>query len=83
VVKIGDDAGVVEKLNLRITQLRDTAGWLITIPTSDIDRVANYFLHWSQADLQIPVHYNADINHMLDVTRQVAEDLQAILTGVL
>ena len=75
VVKIGDHAGVVEKLNLRITQLRDTAGRLITIPTSDIDRVANYSLHWSQADLKIPVHYNADINHMLDVTRQVAEDL--------
>jgi small-conductance mechanosensitive channel len=77
VVKIGDDAGVVEKLNLRITQLRDTAGRLITIPTSDIDRVANYSLHWSQADLKIPVHYNADINHMLDVTRQVAEDLHS------
>lgn len=75
VVKIGDDAGVVEKLNLRITQLRDTAGRLITIPTNDITRVANYSLHWSQADLKIPVHYNADINHMLDVTRQVAEDL--------
>jgi small conductance mechanosensitive channel len=76
VVKIGDDAGVVEKLNLRITQLRDTAGRLITIPTSDINRVANYSLHWSQADLKIPVHYNADINHMLEVTRQVGDELQ-------
>ena len=76
VVKIGDDSGVVEKLNLRITQLRDTAGRLITIPTSDINRVANYSLHWSQADLKIPVHYNADINHMLEVTRQVGDDLQ-------
>ncbi|NJL45583.1 MAG: mechanosensitive ion channel [Leptolyngbyaceae cyanobacterium SM2_3_12] len=51
-----DDAGLVEKLNLRITQLRDTAGQLITIPTSDITRMANYSLHWSQADLKIPVH---------------------------
>jgi small conductance mechanosensitive channel len=75
IVKIGDDAGLVEKLNLRITQLRDTAGRLITIPTSDITRVANYSLHWARADLKIPVHYNADINRMLKVTRQVAEDL--------
>jgi len=75
VVKIGDDAGVVEKLNLRITQLRDTAGRLITIPTSDITRVANYSLHWSRSDLKIPVHYNADINHMLDVTRQVGDEM--------
>ena len=75
IVKIGDDAGLVEKLNLRITQLRDTAGRLITIPTSDITRVANYSLHWARADLKIPVHYNADVNRMLKVTRQVAEDL--------
>lgn len=77
VVKIGDDAGMVEKLNLRITQLRDTAGRLITIPTSDLNRVANYSLHWSQADLKIPVHYNADINQMLAITRQVGEELQS------
>ncbi|MEM9769056.1 MAG: mechanosensitive ion channel domain-containing protein, partial [Cyanobacteria bacterium P01_D01_bin.71] len=73
VVKIDDDAGVVENLNLRITQLRDTSGRLITIPTSDINRVANYSQHWSQADLRIPVHYNADINKMLEVTREVGE----------
>lgn len=75
VVRIGDDAGVVEKLNLRITQLRDTAGSLITIPTSDITRVANYSLHWSRADLEIPVHYNADINYMLDITRRVGDEM--------
>ncbi|MEM6519329.1 MAG: mechanosensitive ion channel family protein [Cyanobacteria bacterium P01_C01_bin.70] len=76
VVKIDDDAGVVENLNLRITQLRDTSGRLITIPTSDINRVANYSQHWSQADLRIPVHYNADINKMLEVTREVGEKLK-------
>lgn len=76
VVKIGDHAGLVEKLNLRITQLRDTEGRLITIPTSDINRVANYSLHWSQADLKIPVHYNANIDHMLTITRQVGEELR-------
>lgn len=76
VVKIGPDAGVVENLNLRITQLRDTEGRLITIPTSDITRVANYSLHWSQADLKLPVHYKADINHILAITRQVGEELR-------
>lgn len=76
VVKIGEDAGLVEKLNLRITQLRDTAGRLITIPTSDINRVANYSLHWSQADLKIPVPYNADVNQMIDITRQVGDELK-------
>lgn len=75
IVKIDENAGLVEKMNLRITQLRDTAGRLITIPTSDIDRVANFSLHWSRADLKIPVHYNADINQMLNIARQVGDEL--------
>ncbi|MGJ3251959.1 MAG: mechanosensitive ion channel family protein [Elainellaceae cyanobacterium] len=77
VVKIDDDAGLVETMNLRITQLRDTAGRLITIPMSDVTRVANYSLHWSRADLKIPIHYNADIDQMLDLTRKVGQDLQS------
>ncbi|MEB3357811.1 MAG: mechanosensitive ion channel family protein [Synechococcales bacterium] len=76
VVQIDDDAGLVEKMNLRITQLRDAGGRLITIPMSDVTRVANYSLHWSRADLKIPVHYNADIENMLDLTRQVGQELQ-------
>jgi small conductance mechanosensitive channel len=76
VVEIDDDAGLVETMNLRITQLRDAAGRLISIPMSDVTRVANFSLHWSRADLKIPVHYNADVEQMLDLTRQVGQDLQ-------
>ncbi|WP_346290781.1 mechanosensitive ion channel family protein [Sphaerothrix gracilis] len=76
VVAIDQDAGLVENMNLRITQLRDADGRLITIPTSDIDRVANYSLHWSRADLKLPVHYNADINQMIELARTVGQDLQ-------
>lgn len=77
VVKIDEDAGLVETMNLRITQLRDAAGRLITVPMSDVTRVANYSLHWSRADLKIPIHYKADVNEMLDLTRQVGQDLQS------
>ncbi|MFE4106030.1 mechanosensitive ion channel family protein [Almyronema epifaneia] len=77
VVAIDQDAGLVENMNLRITQLRDTGGRLITIPTSDINRVANYSQRWSRADLKLPVHYNANIDQMLDLARQVGADMQA------
>ncbi|MDB9526563.1 mechanosensitive ion channel family protein [Oscillatoria sp. CS-180] len=77
VVKIGEDAGVVENLNLRITQLRDAEGRLITIPTDEITRVANYSLLWSRADLKLPVHYNADIDQMIEIARQVGNELKA------
>ena len=32
VIKVGEVDGLVENINLRITQLRDAAGRLITIP---------------------------------------------------
>ncbi|NEP19391.1 MAG: mechanosensitive ion channel family protein, partial [Leptolyngbya sp. SIO4C1] len=76
VVEIDGDAGLVENMNLRITQLRDTGGRLISIPTSDITRVANYSLHWSRCDLMIPVHYHANIDDMLQLTRQIGNELQ-------
>lgn len=76
IVKIGEDAGLVENMNLRITQLRDAEGRLITIPTSDINRVANYSLHWSRCDLQIPVNYHADIDEMLQLARKVGDELR-------
>ncbi|MEO0350969.1 MAG: mechanosensitive ion channel family protein [Cyanobacteria bacterium P01_A01_bin.15] len=76
VVKIGDDAGLVENMNLRITQLRDTGGRLITIPTSDITRVANYSLHWSRCDLHLPINYEANIDEMLQLVREVGNDLR-------
>ncbi len=76
VVQIDDDAGIVENLNLVITQIRDAGGRLISIPNSDITRVANFSLHWSRADLKLPIHYKADIDQMLNLARQVGADLQ-------
>lgn len=76
VVKIGDDAGLVENMNLRITQLRDTEGRLITIPTSDITRVANYSLHWSRCDLSLPINYEANVDEMLQLVRKIGNDLR-------
>ncbi|MEO1593334.1 MAG: mechanosensitive ion channel family protein, partial [Cyanobacteria bacterium J06632_22] len=75
VVKTGDDAGLVENMNLRITQLRDAEGRLITIPTSEITRVANYSLHWSRCDLRLPVNYSADIDEMIQLAGKVGDGL--------
>ncbi|MGL5794276.1 MAG: mechanosensitive ion channel family protein, partial [Waterburya sp.] len=41
VVDIGTVGGLVENINLRITQLRDAEGRLITVPNSAVDIVAN------------------------------------------
>ncbi len=75
IVDIGEVGGLVENINLRITQLRDAEGRLITIPNSAVDIVANRSSQWSRADLNIPVAYQTDIDRAITVIRQVAEDI--------
>ena len=75
IIAVGNVQGLVENLNLRITQLRDTEGRLITIPNSEVKIVANLSSRWSRADLKIPVAYQADIDQVLKLMETVAVDM--------
>ncbi len=75
VIVVGDVGGLVENLNLRITQLRDAEGRLITIPNSEIKVVANLSSRWSRADLTIPVAYQNNIDDALHLLKQVASEM--------
>jgi len=75
VITVGDVGGFVEMINLRITQLRDAEGRLITVPNSEVRIVANLSSNWSRADLNIPVTYQADVDKALDLVRQVAHEM--------
>ncbi|NJL84040.1 MAG: mechanosensitive ion channel, partial [Chloroflexaceae bacterium] len=77
VIAVGEVAGFVENLNLRITQLRDAEGRLITIPNSEIRTVANLSSKWSRADLNIPVAYQTNIDFALGILKQVAEQMDS------
>ncbi|MBW4502735.1 MAG: mechanosensitive ion channel family protein [Scytonema hyalinum WJT4-NPBG1] len=75
VINVGDVGGLVENLNLRMTQLRDAEGRLITIPNSEIKIVANLSSRWSRADLTIPVAYDSDIDQALKLIETVALEM--------
>mgnify|MGYP004469536761 CR=1 FL=1 len=75
VINVGDVGGLVENLNLRMTQLRDAEGRLITIPNSEIKIVANLSSRWSRADLTIPVAYQTDIDQALKLIETVALEM--------
>ena len=77
VINVGNVGGLVENLNLRITQLRDSEGRLITIPNSEIKIVANLSSRWSRADLSIPVAYHADIDQALELINTVGVQMDA------
>ena len=75
VINVGDVGGLVENLNLRITQVRDAEGRLITIPNSEIKIVANLSSRWSRADLTIPIAYQMDIDQVLKLIETVGLEM--------
>jgi len=75
VIEIDTKSGLVEKLNLRVTQLRNSEGQLITIPNSNITNVSNLTRLWSRVDFSIVVAYENDPKQVLDVLRQVSKQL--------
>ncbi|MEA5533564.1 mechanosensitive ion channel family protein [Crocosphaera sp. XPORK-15E] len=75
VIQVGSFGGLVENINLRITQLRDSEGRLITIPNSEVKIVANLSSKWSRADLNIPISYDTDLEQALSIIKNVAETM--------
>ncbi|TVQ60454.1 MAG: mechanosensitive ion channel family protein [Spirulina sp. DLM2.Bin59] len=69
--------GLVEYVNLRITQLRNLDGELITIPNGTITLVRNMTNSWSQAKLVVTVSHETDIEQAMAVMEAVAADLYA------
>lgn len=75
IVDIGTVSGMVENINLRITQLRDAEGRLITVPNSAVEIVANRSSQWSRADITIPVAYQTDIDRAMGEIEQTAKTM--------
>lgn len=71
-IAIGAYEGTVERLTLRITQIRDIAGRLITIPNRNIAEVANLTARWAQVDLKVGVSYYDDLEHAMEVLSTTA-----------
>ena len=72
VISVEGRGGLVEHINLRITQLRNTEGSLITIPNSTIRVVENLSNGWSRVDLMIQVAYDTDVDQAIRVIKSVA-----------
>jgi small conductance mechanosensitive channel len=75
VIDLGRVSGLVENLNLRITQLRSGDGELITIPNSAITEVKNLTRTWSRVNFSIDVAYQTDPEKALAVLQDVVQKL--------
>ncbi|WP_019501475.1 mechanosensitive ion channel family protein [Pseudanabaena sp. PCC 6802] len=74
-IVVGSASGVVENVNLRITQIRSADGRLITLPNSSIAQVDNLTRLWSRSDFVVEVAYNTDVDKALAIVMQEATQL--------
>lgn len=75
VITIGTATGLVENMNLRVTQLRNAEGRLITIPNSSISIVENLSKEWSRVDLLVQLPYDTDLKDVTETIQQVGQDM--------
>jgi small conductance mechanosensitive channel len=69
-VMIGDYNGIVENLTLRIVQIRDSRGNLVTIPHSAVLNVVNASREWSRVDYRVAIDANADLAKAVGTLRE-------------
>lgn len=75
VIVVGDVGGLVENMNLRITQLRNGEGRLITIPNSAITVVQNLSKEWARVDLTLDVSYQTNVERAFAVIQEVVDEV--------
>lgn len=77
VVQIADKGGLVEKINLRMTILRDLAGNVHYVRNGEITVVTNMTKEYSRYVFDIGVAYREDVDEVIEVVKQVDEQLRS------
>lgn len=76
VVDTAGHAGLVERVNLRMTVLRDFSGNVHFIRNGQIDIVTNMTKDYSQYVFDIGVAYREDVDEVTEVIKQVDEEMR-------
>lgn len=78
VVKFGNLnlAGLVERITLRLTVLRDIDGVVHFVPNGQIVTVTNMTHEYSRALFDIPVGHREDIDKVIDVLRSITAEMR-------
>ncbi|MEJ2697332.1 MAG: mechanosensitive ion channel family protein [Candidatus Sulfobium sp.] len=76
VVEIAGKAGLVEKVNLRMTILRDLSGNVHYVRNGHIDVVTNMTKEYSFYVFEIGVAYRENVDEVIKVVREVDEELR-------
>lgn len=75
-VRIAGVKGIVERMSLRNTVLRDDDGTVHIVPNSAIQIVSNMTRDWSQLALRVTVAYSEPSDKVVKLLKQVGEDVR-------
>jgi len=76
VVDIAGKGGLVEKINLRLTVLRDLAGNVHYVRNGEIGVITNMTRDYSRYVFDVGVAYREDVDQVIQVIREVDEDMR-------
>lgn len=76
-VQIGSVSGQVERIGLRITEVRDLNGTLWFIRNGEVNQVGNFSQHWANAVLDVSFGERVAIAKGEELLRAVAEELRS------
>ncbi|HOT41775.1 MAG TPA: mechanosensitive ion channel family protein [Syntrophorhabdaceae bacterium] len=76
VVEIAGKSGLVEKINLKTTVLRDMAGNVHCVPNGLIQVVTNMTKEYSRYIFDIGVAYKEDVDRVIEVIKEIDEDMR-------
>jgi small conductance mechanosensitive channel len=77
VVDLGLASGVVERVTLRITRLRDGEGRVWYVPHGQIARVANLSYEWANSVIDVGIPRGADLDEVRSVLETLAAEVVA------
>ena len=75
VVKIGDFTGIVERMTLRATVLRNLEGQVYVVPNGNIQNVIVMTKGWSRAVLDVTVPHKEELARVFDVLQRIGARL--------
>ena len=76
IVKVGDQAGLVESLSVRTIRLRTEDGSVVVIPFSAVTTVINMTRDFSRAVISVSVGMNEDVDRVVDAMRGIVREMR-------
>ena len=76
VVEIAGKAGIVERMNLKMTILRDLSGNVHYVPNGEISVVTNMTKGYSRYVFDIGVAYRENVDEVMEIMKEVDEELR-------